>query len=61
MNNIQLNKKVHQRLRVAGAALFGMLIGFSTVASALASDVVTLRVGDKALDRSFTGASAGSN
>lgn len=43
----KLNKKTQQRLRGAGAALFGLLVGFSTVASALAADVVTLRVGDQ--------------
>jgi sulfonate transport system substrate-binding protein len=47
MNNLRLNKKAQQRLRGAGAALFGILVGFSTVASALAADVVTLRVGDQ--------------
>jgi sulfonate transport system substrate-binding protein len=47
MNNFQLHKKTRRRLRSAGAALFGILVGFSTVASALAADVVTLRVGDQ--------------
>ena len=44
---IQLNKKTQQRLRGAGTALFGVLIGVSLTASALASGVVTLRVGDQ--------------
>ena len=47
MNKLPLHKKTHQRFRGAGAALFGILVGFSTVASALAADVVTLRVGDQ--------------
>jgi sulfonate transport system substrate-binding protein len=47
MNKLPPNSKMHPRFRGIGAALFGILIGCSTVASALASDVVTLRVGDQ--------------
>ncbi len=47
MNKVLQSIKTHQRFRGVGAALFGILIGCSTVASALASDVVTLRVGDQ--------------
>jgi sulfonate transport system substrate-binding protein len=47
MNKPVTTAKTHQRFRGVGAALFGILIGCSTVASALASDVVTLRVGDQ--------------
>jgi sulfonate transport system substrate-binding protein len=47
MNKLPPNNKTHQRFRGVGAALFGILIGCSTVASALASDIVTLRVGDQ--------------
>src|ERR1700748_1333812 len=47
MNKPVTTAKTHQRFRGAGAALFGILVGFSTVASALAADVVTLRVGDQ--------------
>jgi sulfonate transport system substrate-binding protein len=37
----------HHRLRGAGAALLGLLVSVSITASALAADVVTLRVGDQ--------------
>jgi sulfonate transport system substrate-binding protein len=39
--------RTHHRLRTAGAALFGILVSVSITASALAADVVTLRVGDQ--------------
>jgi sulfonate transport system substrate-binding protein len=47
MNKVLHSIETHQRFRGVGAALFGIFIGCSTVASALASDVVTLRVGDQ--------------
>src|ERR1700748_1315870 len=47
MNIIQHHNRTHRRLRSAGAALFGILVGFSIASSALAADVVTLRVGDQ--------------
>ena len=47
MNKLPHDIKTHQRFRGVGAALFGILMACSTVASALASDTVTLRVGDQ--------------
>jgi sulfonate transport system substrate-binding protein len=47
MKTIRVNEKTHHRIRNAGAALFGIMLGFSAVASALGADVVTLRVGDQ--------------
>jgi sulfonate transport system substrate-binding protein len=47
MNNIGHESKTHRWLRRAGTALFGILIGVSITASAQASDIVTLRVGDQ--------------
>ncbi|SDT04448.1 ABC transporter substrate-binding protein [Bradyrhizobium canariense] len=47
MNTIESEARVHRRLRIIGATLFGALLGFALTAAALASDVVTLRVGDQ--------------
>jgi sulfonate transport system substrate-binding protein len=47
MTNIGYDYKTPKWLRGAGTALFGVLMGVSITASALASDVVTLRVGDQ--------------
>jgi sulfonate transport system substrate-binding protein len=47
MAKIGYDYKTHKWLRGAGTALFGVLMGVSITASALASDVVTLRVGDQ--------------
>lgn len=47
MNKLPQKITTQQRFRDVGAALFGILIACSTVASALASDIVTLRVGDQ--------------
>jgi sulfonate transport system substrate-binding protein len=47
MTNIGYDYKTHKWLRGAGTALFGVLVGVSITASALASDLVTLRVGDQ--------------
>jgi sulfonate transport system substrate-binding protein len=47
MNTTRDNKEQHHRLRGAGAALFGILVSISITASALASETVTLRVGDQ--------------
>jgi sulfonate transport system substrate-binding protein len=41
------HNNTHHRIRNVGAALFGFMVGFSAVASALGADVVTLRVGDQ--------------
>src|SRR5882672_10947343 len=47
MNAIKSRPEIRARLRHAGAALFGMAVGFAITASALAADAVTLRVGDQ--------------
>jgi sulfonate transport system substrate-binding protein len=47
MTSIEDDYQQHTWLRNIGAALFGALLGFTITASALASDVVTLRVGDQ--------------
>jgi sulfonate transport system substrate-binding protein len=47
MKPITLTSAIHARLRAAGASLFAAAIGFAITASALASDAVTLRVGDQ--------------
>jgi sulfonate transport system substrate-binding protein len=47
MTNVGYDYKTHKWLRGAGTALFGVLMGVSITASALASDLVTLRVGDQ--------------
>jgi sulfonate transport system substrate-binding protein len=47
MNTIQTVSIKHPRLRRLSVALSSALIGFAMTASALASDVVTLRVGDQ--------------
>jgi sulfonate transport system substrate-binding protein len=47
MNTLTPKYEKHTRLRHIGAALFGALVGFAMTVSALASDVVTLRVGDQ--------------
>jgi sulfonate transport system substrate-binding protein len=47
MNKIKPRSELRARLRNAGAALFGVAVGFAITASALASDAITLRVGDQ--------------
>jgi sulfonate transport system substrate-binding protein len=47
MTRTRTNNNTHHRIRNAGAVLFGFMVGFSAVASALGADVVTLRVGDQ--------------
>jgi sulfonate transport system substrate-binding protein len=47
MTRTRTNNNTHHRIRNVGAALFGFMVGFSAVASALGADVVTLRVGDQ--------------
>ena len=47
MNTIKTDSIKHPRLRRLSVALSSALIGFAMTASALASDVVTLRVGDQ--------------
>jgi sulfonate transport system substrate-binding protein len=47
MTEVGYNYKTHKWLRSASTALFGVLMGVSITASALASDLVTLRVGDQ--------------
>jgi sulfonate transport system substrate-binding protein len=47
MNTIDLKSKIVARLRFVGATLFGAAVGVAITASALASDAVTLRVGDQ--------------
>src|SRR5258705_9048971 len=47
MNTVKRRSELRARLRHAGAALFGMAVGFAITASALAADAVTLRVGDQ--------------
>jgi sulfonate transport system substrate-binding protein len=47
MNTIGHESGTHRWLRRTGTALSGVLIGVSLTASALASDIVTLRVGDQ--------------
>ena len=47
MNTIETQSRKHPHLRRLGVVLSSALIGFAMTASALASDVVTLRVGDQ--------------
>src|SRR6266481_2284014 len=47
MNTVKPRSELRARLRNAGAALFGMAVGFAITASALAADAITLRVGDQ--------------
>jgi sulfonate transport system substrate-binding protein len=47
MNTVKPGSEPGARLRRAGATLFGVMIGFAITASALASDAITLRVGDQ--------------
>src|SRR5258705_2883919 len=47
MNAVKPKSEIRTRLRNAGAALFGVAVGFAITASALAADTVTLRVGDQ--------------
>ena len=47
MTRTRTNDNTHHRIRNVGAALFGFMVGFAAVASALGADVVTLRVGDQ--------------
>src|SRR4030081_324138 len=47
MNTITLKSEIVARLRFVGATLFRAPIGVALTASALASDAVTLRVGDQ--------------
>jgi sulfonate transport system substrate-binding protein len=47
MTRTRTHNNTHHRIRNVGAALFGFMVGFSAVASALGADVVTLRVGDQ--------------
>jgi sulfonate transport system substrate-binding protein len=47
MITIEPEFQKHEWLRNIGAALLGALLGFAITASALASDIVTLRVGDQ--------------
>src|SRR6266850_4147412 len=47
MNTVKPRSELCARLRHAGAALFGVAVGFAITASALAADAITLRVGDQ--------------
>src|SRR5262245_34945073 len=47
MTAIEPEYQEHKWLRNIGAALFGTLLGFAITASALASEFVTLRIGDQ--------------
>src|SRR5712675_2089037 len=47
MNTVKPKSELRARLRNAGAALFGVAVGFAITASALAADAITLRVGDQ--------------
>jgi sulfonate transport system substrate-binding protein len=47
MNPIPAKSKFRARLRSAGAVLFGAAVSVAITASAMAADVVTLRVGDQ--------------
>jgi len=47
MTRTRTNDNTHHRIRNVGAAVFGFMVGFAAVASALGADVVTLRVGDQ--------------
>jgi sulfonate transport system substrate-binding protein len=47
MKPVQSESKARARLRNLGAALFGVAVGLSVTASAMAADTVTLRVGDQ--------------
>jgi sulfonate transport system substrate-binding protein len=47
MNTVRARSGFRTRHRNAGAALLGAALGFAIVASALAADTVTLRVGDQ--------------
>jgi hypothetical protein len=47
MNTARLKSELRARLRIVGATLFGVAVGFAITASALAADAVTLRVGDQ--------------
>jgi sulfonate transport system substrate-binding protein len=47
MNTVKSETEIRSRLRNVSAALFGAVVGFAIMASALAADTVTLRVGDQ--------------
>ena len=47
MNAVKPKSEIRTRLRNAGAALFGVAVGFAITASALAAEAITLRVGDQ--------------
>ncbi|HEX9469821.1 MAG TPA: hypothetical protein VF957_09790, partial [Bradyrhizobium sp.] len=47
MNIIKPESKARARIRDIGATLFGAALSFAITASALAADIVTLRVGDQ--------------
>src|ERR1700680_245655 len=47
MNTAELKSEIRSLLRIVGATLFGVAVGFAITASALAADTVTLRVGDQ--------------
>ncbi|MBX9645969.1 MAG: ABC transporter substrate-binding protein [Xanthobacteraceae bacterium] len=47
MKPVQSESQDRARLRNLGAALFGVAVGLSITASALAADTITLRVGDQ--------------
>jgi sulfonate transport system substrate-binding protein len=47
MNTVKSEFEIRSRLRNVSAALFGAVVGFAIMASALAADTVTLRVGDQ--------------
>ncbi len=47
MNPIPSKSRIRARLRNVGAVLFGAAVGVAITASAMAADVVTLRVGDQ--------------
>jgi sulfonate transport system substrate-binding protein len=47
MNTVKSESEIRSRLRNVSAALFGAVVGFAIMASALAADTVTLRVGDQ--------------
>jgi sulfonate transport system substrate-binding protein len=47
MKPVQSKSKTRTRLHHLGAALFGVAVGLSMTASAMAADTVTLRVGDQ--------------
>jgi sulfonate transport system substrate-binding protein len=47
MTKVKPESRIRTRLRIVGATLFGVAVGFAITASALAADTVTLRVGDQ--------------